>query len=89
MHFRQTQALLFKQFHWDIFEHPPYNPDLTPSDFFLFPKMKKHFANDEDQKDAVVIWLNNQTATWYEEDIQKLVPRYDKFLNVKGDYVEK
>ena len=53
---RQTQALLREQFHWDIFEHPPYCQDLTPSDFFLFPKMKellagKLFAND-DLKDA-------------------------------------
>ena len=37
----------------------PYSPDLAPSDFFLFPKMKEHvsgkrFANAEDLKDAVV-----------------------------------
>ena len=48
----------------------PYSPDLAPSDFFFFPKMKVHlagkcFANDEDLKDAVVTWLNNQPATWY------------------------
>ena len=49
---RKTQALLR-----EIFEHPPFSPDLAPSDFFLFPKMKEHlagksFANDEDPKDA-------------------------------------
>ena len=38
---------------------------------------------------VVVTWLNNQAPTWYEENIHKLVPRYDKCLNVKGDYVEK
>ena len=31
--------------------HPPYIPDLAPSDFFLCPRMKEHlgtrFANDE------------------------------------------
>ena len=53
---RQTQTLLFEQFHWDIFEHSQYSPDLAPSDVFLFPKMKEHlagkrFANDEDLKD--------------------------------------
>ena len=32
-------------------------------------------------------WLNNQVATWYEEIIPKLAPRYDKCLNVKADYV--
>ena len=48
---RQMQAFLREQFHWDIFVHPPYSPDLIPSDFFLFPKMeylaRKRFANDE------------------------------------------
>ena len=58
-----TQALLHEQFHWDIFKHPPYSPDLAPSDFFLFPKMKQHlvgklFANDEDVKDAG--WITRQ-----------------------------
>ena len=41
---RQTQALLLEYFHWDIFEHPPYNPDLALSDFLLFPKMKEHLC---------------------------------------------
>ena len=54
---RQTQASLREQFHCDIFEHPLYSSDLAPSDFFMFPKMKKHFtgkrfAKDEDLKDA-------------------------------------
>ena len=63
---RQTQALLFEQFYCDIFEHPPYSPDLAPSEFFLITKMKEHlagkrFANDEDLKNAVgghMVWLN-------------------------------
>ena len=34
----------------------PYSPDLAPSDFFLFTKIKEHlagkrFENDEDLKD--------------------------------------
>jgi transposase len=24
-----------------VLEHPPYSPDLAPSDFFLFPKIKE------------------------------------------------
>jgi hypothetical protein len=36
-----------------------------------------------------VDWLNSQAAVWYEEGISKLVSRYDKCLNVQGDYVEK
>ena len=53
---RQTQALPRKEFYCDIFEHPPYSPDLAPSEIFVFPKIKenlagKRFANDEDLKD--------------------------------------
>ena len=33
--------------------------------------------------------MNRQAAVWYEEGISKLVSRYDKCLNVQGDYVEK
>ena len=86
---RQTQTLLRDEFHWDTFDHPPYSPDLAPSDFYLFLKMKEHlagkqFTDDEDLQHAVVDWLNSQAAVWYEEGISKLVSRY-KCLNVRGD----
>ena len=28
----------------EIIDHPPYSQDLTPSDFHLFPDLKKHLA---------------------------------------------
>jgi len=40
-------------------------------------------------KDAVQKWLTSQAAAFYEEGIQKLVPRYDKCLNNGGECVEK
>ncbi|KFM80042.1 Histone-lysine N-methyltransferase SETMAR, partial [Stegodyphus mimosarum] len=54
---RVTQRLL-QQFQWDIFEHPPYTPDLASSDFHLFPKLKqwlggKCFQNDSELKETV------------------------------------
>jgi transposase len=30
-----TQALL-EHFNWELFDHPPYSPDLAPSDYHLF-----------------------------------------------------
>ena len=40
-------------------EHPPYSPDLAPSDYYLFSKLKKDlrgkkFDNDEEVKTAVM-----------------------------------
>jgi hypothetical protein len=34
----RTNALI-KLFNWEIFDHPPYSLDLTPSDYHLFTKM--------------------------------------------------
>ncbi|XP_035231573.1 histone-lysine N-methyltransferase SETMAR-like [Stegodyphus dumicola] len=90
---RVTQRLL-QQFQWDIFEHPPYNPDLAPSDFHLFHELKqwlggKRFQNDVELKEAVTTHFQSLAGTFYEEDIAKLVYRYDKCLNRHGDYVEK
>jgi hypothetical protein len=89
----RTQAML-QEFGWEVFEHPAYIPDLAPSDFHLFPKFKEflggsRFKSDEEVKDAVKEWLNGLTAEVYGKGIQKLVTRYDKCLNVGGDYVEK
>jgi len=33
---------LLERWSWEILEHPPYSPDLAPSDFHLLPNMKKH-----------------------------------------------
>jgi histone-lysine N-methyltransferase SETMAR len=35
----RMQAML-QEFGWEVFEHPAYSPDLAPSDFHLFPKLK-------------------------------------------------
>ena len=84
---------LLNRFGWEIFSHPPYSPDLAPSDYHLFSKLKeflggKQFAGDDELKDAVNRWLNELAAEEYDEGILKLVNRYDKCLNSYGDFVE-
>ena len=29
-----------------VLNHPPYSPDLSPCDFFLFPRLKKMFSGN-------------------------------------------
>jgi len=60
----------------------------TISDLSLhFPQISRTLLYD--LKDAVQKWLTSQGATFYEEGVQKLVPRYDKCLNNGSEYVEK
>ena len=45
-----------------VFEHPAYSPDLAPSDFFLFPKIKEilkemHFDDIDDIRSNITAAL--------------------------------
>jgi histone-lysine N-methyltransferase SETMAR len=89
----RTNALI-KLFNSEIFHHPSYNPDLPPIDYHLCTKMKvwlgtQRFHTNEELMDRVTNWLYNLAAPFFDEGLQKLVSRYDKCLNVDGNYVEK
>jgi len=84
-----TTALLEK-FKWDILDHPPYSPDLAPTDFHLFLNPKKHLAGEKfDDDNEFMTWFKGQAADFYDSGIQKLVPRLNKCLGNAGDNVEK
>jgi transposase len=61
-HSAATAMNLLNSWGSEILPHPPYSPDLAPSDFHLFPKMKKHlrgqhFHSNEDIKNEIKKWL--------------------------------
>jgi len=89
-HFAHVTTALLEKFKWDILDHPPYSPDIAPSDFHLFLHLKKHLAGKKfDDYDEVMTWFKGQAADFYDWGIQKLVPRLNKCLDNAGDYVEK
>jgi len=50
--------------------HPPYSPDLAPSDYHLFPNLKEHlrgqrFSTDDELKYATEEWLKGQSELPY------------------------
>ena len=84
---------LITTFGWEQFDHPPYSPDLAPSDFHLFLHLKsflacQFFHNDIEVKEAITTCFAYQAASFYDKGIQKLVQRYDKCLKNCGCYVE-
>ncbi|GBM57819.1 hypothetical protein AVEN_102115-1, partial [Araneus ventricosus] len=61
-----------------IFDHPPYSPDLAPSDFHLFLKLKeflngKRYGSDKELENAATTWVNELAAEEYDMGILKLV----------------
>ena len=78
----------------ELFHHPPYSPDLAPSDFHLFGPLKKFtrgakFESDDEVKSVVSDWLRHQSKDFYAEGIWKLVHRWEKCVKLMGDYVKK
>jgi hypothetical protein len=47
------------------------------------------FNNNEELMEDVKTWLSSMAADFFDTDIQKLIPRYDRCLNSGGDYNEK
>ena len=79
---------------WKLLTHPPYSPDLAPSDFHLFGPLKEsmkgiHFQTDEEVKAAVSNWLSTQSTEFYAKGIDNLISRWNKCVAKEGDYVEK
>ena len=55
---------------YELIQHPAYSPDLGPSDFFLFPDLKKdicgcHFRSDEEVVTAVEEWVNEKDPDFF------------------------
>jgi transposase len=85
---------LLEHFNWELFDHPPYSPDLAPSDYHLFTCLKdrlvsQRFNNNDELMEGVKTWQSSQAADFSDIGIQKLIPRYDKWLNSSCDYIEK
>ena len=77
-----------------ILAHPPYSPDMAPSDFCLFPKLKSdlrgtQFGNNECVIAAVNAYLEDQEKVFYLKGISKHEQRWTKCIALKGDYIEK
>ena len=49
---------------FEILPHPPYSPDMAPSDFYLFPKLKSHLRGTQFGSNEGVIEAVN--STWGE-----------------------
>ncbi|GFV05067.1 histone-lysine N-methyltransferase SETMAR [Trichonephila clavipes] len=62
-----TKALL-KEFKWEVLGHPPYSPDLAPSDFHLFRNIKSHlggksFHDNDEIKDVEMCGTERERET--------------------------
>ena len=84
---------VLKNLGFQCIDHPPYSPDLAPSDYFLFPNLKKalkgrKFSNDSEVIAAAEQYFSDQTSEFFLEWLKKLEKRCAKCVELQGEYVE-
>lgn len=79
---------------FELLSRAPYSPDLTPSDYFPFPNFKdwlggERFANNEEMETAVDDYFAELNDFHYKQGIEVIEHRWEKCIDLRGDYVEK
>ena len=65
----------------------PCSPDLSPCDFWLFPKLRGcRYETIEEKKQAVTKVIDTLTQVDFHGALQKLLERYNKCIAARDDY---
>jgi transposase len=93
-HTARATVATITDLHFDTLPHPPYSPDIAPSDYHMLGPLKeaiggKKFRSDEEVHQAVHKWLRTRPQEFFSRRIRALPLRWRKCVERQGDYVEK
>ncbi|UYV74835.1 hypothetical protein LAZ67_12001208 [Cordylochernes scorpioides] len=91
-HVAQVVKAALQELEWEVLQHPPYSPDLAPTDYHLFRSMSNHMRGTTfDDEEDLKTWLNNFFDTgpgdFWRNGINKLVERWEDVVNKNGEYI--
>ena len=72
---------------FELLPHPPYSPDLAPSDYWLFADLKKmlqgkRFGSNEEVLAETEAYFESKDESFYEKGIEML-EKLEKLTDVK------
>ncbi|KAG5324036.1 MOS1T transposase, partial [Pseudoatta argentina] len=88
---QKRKGFLLETLKWEVLLHPPYSPDVAPSDYHLFRSMAhgladQHFRSCEEVKSWIDSWIALKDDQFFRRRIRTLPERWEKVVASDGQY---
>nr|ABQ88321.1 transposase [synthetic construct] len=92
-HVAQPTLQKLNELGYEVLPHPPYSPDLSPTDYHFFKHLDnflqgKRFHNQQDAENAFQEFVESRSTDFYATGINKLISRWQKCVDCNGSYFD-
>jgi histone-lysine N-methyltransferase SETMAR len=90
-HTAEITKQLLQELSYDVLDHPPYSPDLSPTDYHLFFHLelfsrKKKYTTDMQVKRRFGTFVRSNNPKFYYNGIHKLPIQWQQCVESNGSY---
>ncbi|KAG5316799.1 SETMR methyltransferase, partial [Acromyrmex insinuator] len=75
-----------REFGWEVLMHPPYSPNLAPSDYHLFRSLQNSF-DGKAAENHLKKFFADKPQKFYTDGIMKLPEKWQKVIDNNGQYI--
>lgn len=91
-HTALTTRKKLRELGWEVLLHPPYSPDLAPSDYHLFRSLQNSLngvtlSSKEDCEKHLNFFFENKPQKFYSDGIMVLPKKWQKVIENNGEYL--
>lgn len=91
-HIAKVTQKKIEELKWQVLPHPPYSPDIAPSDYYLFRSMQKVLAGKKfENRHEIEIWVSkffeSRQADFFKKGIYSLRERWGQVIDLCGEYI--
>lgn len=92
-HIAQPVKTYLETLKWDVLPHPPYSPDIAPTDYHLFRSMTHDLADTrfnsyEDIKNWIRSWIASKDEEFFRSGIRMLPELWANVVASDGQYFD-